>query len=68
LGAKWKDVAPIDERGRTAATRAKILGVGGVLGVASGVVTYLIGRRSEQLRIAASPTRNGVELGMSWAF
>lgn len=68
MGAKWKDVAPIDARGRSAATRAKILGVGGVLGVAGGVVTYLIGRHTEQLPLTVAPTRHGVELGMSWAF
>ena len=68
MGAKWKDVAPIDERGKTAAARAKILGAGGVLGVAGGIVTYLIGRHTEQLPVTVAPTRHGVELGMSWAF
>ena len=68
MGAKWRDVAPIDERGKTAATRAKILGAGGVLGVAGGIVTYLIGRHTEQLPVTVAPTRHGVELGMSWAF
>ncbi|HEY0993754.1 MAG TPA: tetratricopeptide repeat protein [Kofleriaceae bacterium] len=67
-GAKWKDVAPIDERGKTAAARAKILGAGGVLGVAGGIVAYLIGRHTEQLPVTVAPTRHGVELGMSWAF
>jgi hypothetical protein len=68
MGAKWKDIAPIDERGKTAATRAKILGAGGVLGIAGGVVTYLIGRHTERIPLAVASTRHGVELGMSWAF
>jgi tetratricopeptide (TPR) repeat protein len=67
-GAKWKDVAPTDERGKTASMRAKLLGAGGALGIAGGVVTYLIGRHSEQLPVTVATTRHGVELGMSWAF
>jgi tetratricopeptide (TPR) repeat protein len=67
-GAKWKDVAPIDERGKTAATRAKILGAGGALGIAGGIVTYLIGRHTERIPIAVASTSHSVELGMSWAF
>ena len=68
MGAKWKDVAPIDERGKTAATRAKILGAGGALGIAGGIVTYLIGRHTERIPIAVASTSHSVELGMSWAF
>jgi Tetratricopeptide repeat len=68
MGAKWKDVAPIDERGRRASRNAKILGAGGVLGVASGVVTYLIGRHTEHVPMTVTPRARGVELGMSWAF
>jgi tetratricopeptide (TPR) repeat protein len=67
-GARWKDVAPIDERGQTASTRAKLLGTGGALGIAGGVVTYLIGRSSGRLPVTVAPARQGVELGMSWAF
>jgi tetratricopeptide (TPR) repeat protein len=69
MGAKWKDIAPIDERGKTASSRAKILGAGGVLGIAGGIVTYLIGRHTERIPLAVASTRHGgVELGMSWAF
>ena len=66
-GAKWKDIAPIDARGQSAATVAKILGAGGALGVAGGVVTYLIGRHSER-PVLVAPTSHGVEVSMVWAF
>ena len=67
-GAKWKDLAPTDERGRSAATTAKLLGAGGALGVAGGLVTYLIGRHHEQPPVTVSPTRNGLAVGVRWAF
>jgi len=66
-GAKWKDVAPIDARGKSAATRAQLFGVGGALGVAGGVVTYLIGKHSEA-PLTVATTGHGVEVGMTWAF
>jgi tetratricopeptide (TPR) repeat protein len=67
-GAKWKDIAATDERGKAASSRARLLGAGGVLGVAGGIVTYMIGRHHERLPITVASTGNGVELGMSWAF
>ena len=67
MGARWKAVAPIDERGRSAATAAKIFGAGGALGVASGVVTYLVGRPLGA-PVMVSPKNRGVELNMLWAF
>jgi len=67
-GAKWKDIAPIDERGKTAATDAKIFGIGGALGLAGGLVTYMIGRHTERTPVAVAPTRHGVEVSMLWAF
>jgi len=70
-GGKWKDVAPIDARGQAAATRAKLFGAGGVLAVTGGVVTYLIGRHTEQQQLrslAVLPSSHGVEVGMLWAF
>jgi tetratricopeptide (TPR) repeat protein len=67
-GAKWKDVAPTDARGQTASTRAKLFGSGGALGIAGGIATYLIGRHKERVPVTVAPTRQGVELGMSWAF
>jgi tetratricopeptide (TPR) repeat protein len=68
MGAKWKDVAAIDASGKAAATRAKIFGAGAALGVAGGVVTYLIGKRTEQLPVTVAPTSHGVEVSMLWAF
>ncbi|MEO7729469.1 MAG: tetratricopeptide repeat protein [Kofleriaceae bacterium] len=67
-GAKWKDVAPIDARGKSAESRAQLFGVGGALGVAGGVVTYLIGKHTEQAPVTVVPTGHGVEVGMTWAF
>jgi tetratricopeptide (TPR) repeat protein len=67
-GAKWKDVAATDERGKAASSRAKILGAGGAIGVAGGIVTYLIGKHTERVPVTVATTRQGVELGMAWAF
>jgi tetratricopeptide (TPR) repeat protein len=68
MGARWKDVAPLDERGKTAATRAWMFGAGGALGVTGGLVTYLIGRRAERPPVAITPKANGVEVSMQWTF
>jgi tetratricopeptide (TPR) repeat protein len=68
MGAKWKDVAPIDERGRTAATRAKLFGAGSALGVTSGIVTYLIGKHTERLPLTVASRGRGVEVSMLWTF
>ena len=66
--AKWKDIAPLDARGKTAATNAQILAVGGALGVVGGIVTYVIGKHTERTPVAVVPTSRGVEVRMSWAF
>jgi hypothetical protein len=66
--AKWKDIAPIDARGKTSATNARILAVGGALGVVGGIVTYVIGKHTERTPVAVVPTGHGVEVSMSWAF
>jgi tetratricopeptide (TPR) repeat protein len=68
MGAQWKDIAPIDDRGRTAARTAKLLGTGGALGIASGVVMYMIGRHTERPPVAVGPLGHGVEVSMSWAY
>ncbi len=68
-GAKWKDVAPIDERGKAASSRAQLLGVGGALVLTGGVITYLIGKHTERtLPVTVVPRGRGVEVGMTWAF
>lgn len=70
-GGKWKDIQPIDERGKTASSRAWGFGIGGALGVTAGVVTYLVGRHTEQTSgrsFAVAPTNRGVQVGMSWSF
>jgi tetratricopeptide (TPR) repeat protein len=67
-GAKWKNIAPLDERGKASAARAKLLGAGGALGVAGGIVTYLIGRHTEQPPITVLPTSRGAQLNVLWAF
>jgi len=67
-GAKWKDIAATDARGRSAATTAKVFGTGGALGLAGGIVTYLIGRHNEQPPVTIATTRHGVAIGARWAF
>lgn len=66
--ANWKDVAPLDARGRTAARTAQLFGTGGALGIAGGVVMYVIGRHTVHPPVAVGPMGHGVEVNMSWAF
>jgi tetratricopeptide repeat protein len=67
-GGRWSDIAPNDARGKSAATAARWFGAGGALGVASGIVTYLIGRRDEGPPLTVATTRHGVEFGVRWAY
>jgi tetratricopeptide (TPR) repeat protein len=67
-GAKWKDVAATDARGKSAARTAKLFGAGGAIGVVGGIVTYLIGRHTERAPVTVVPTSRGAEVSMSWAF
>jgi hypothetical protein len=68
MHAKWKDIAPIDTRGKAAATKAQRLGAGGALGIATGIAMYLIGRHTAKTAVTVAPAGRGVEVGMSWAF
>jgi tetratricopeptide (TPR) repeat protein len=67
-GARWKDVAPADERGRSAASAAKLFGIGGAIGLTGGLVTYLIGRHDEQTPVMVATTRHSVSIDVRWAF
>jgi tetratricopeptide (TPR) repeat protein len=67
-GGQWKDIAHSDARGRWAATTAQLFGAGGALGIASGIVTYLIGKRDEQPPVMVAPTRHGLSVGVRWTF
>ncbi|HEU4730943.1 MAG TPA: tetratricopeptide repeat protein [Kofleriaceae bacterium] len=70
-GDKWKDIAPIDERGKTAAADARIFGIGGALGLASGVTLYLLGRHTERAArpvMSVTPTSHGAEASVRWRF
>lgn len=67
-GGKWQQIAPIDDRGQSASTRAKLFGAGGALGLAGGIVTYLIGRRDEGPPVTVTTTRHGLEVGVRWAY
>jgi tetratricopeptide (TPR) repeat protein len=67
-GGKWADIAPVDERGKSAATVAKVFGAGGALGLASGIVTYLIGRHNEGPPLTVSPISHGLQVGVRWAY
>jgi tetratricopeptide (TPR) repeat protein len=67
-GGRWADIAPIDARGKSAATTATWFGAGGALGLAGGVVTYLIGRGHEGPPLTVATARNGLQLGVRWAY
>jgi tetratricopeptide (TPR) repeat protein len=66
--AKRKDIAPIDARGKSAATTAKIFGACGALGVGSGVVMYLMGKHSKRPPVTVTPRGGGAEVSMRWTF
>lgn len=66
--AHGNDVARIDARGQAAAATARVLGIGGALGVGAGVVMYVIGRRTEAAAVTVAPTSHGVEVSRSWIF
>lgn len=68
MGAKWKDIAPIDERGKSAADRAKLFGAGGAIGVVGGVVMYLVGKHGERPPVVVSPTTRGAQVSVGWVF
>lgn len=67
-GGRRSDIAAIDARGQTAATRATVLGIGGALSVTGGVLSYLLGRSHAAPPVTVASTRHGVELGVRWAF
>lgn len=67
-GGRWADIGPLDARGKSAATTATWFGAGGALGLAGGIVTYLIGRRNEGPPLTVATTRNGLQLGVRWAY
>jgi hypothetical protein len=67
-GGRWSDIAPIDARGKSAATTAKLFGAGGALGLAGGIVTYLIGRHDEGPPLTVATSRHGLQLGVRWAY
>jgi len=65
---KGGPVGAIDQHGESAATDARILAIGGGLGVATGVVLYLLGRHDEQSPVVVAPTAHGAQVSMRWAF
>jgi tetratricopeptide (TPR) repeat protein len=67
-GGKWQQIAPLDDRGQSAATKAKLFGAGGALGLAGGIVTYLIGRRDEGPPVTVATTQHGFEVGVRWKY
>src|SRR5262249_51279869 len=67
-GLPWAEVAPTDARGKSAATTARLFGAGGALGLAGGIVTYLIGKRDEGPPITVATSRHGVQLGVRWTY
>jgi len=67
-GARQQDVAARDADGRSASKTAKVFGAGGAIGLAGGIVTYLVGRHNEHPPVTVSTSRHSVELGLTWAF
>jgi tetratricopeptide (TPR) repeat protein len=67
-GAPWKEVAPVDQRGKSASTNAKVFGGGAAVGIAGGVAMYLLGRHTENMPVTIVPTTRGAQVSMSWAF
>jgi len=67
-GGRWRDIAPIDQRGRSAASSAVAFGVGGVLGIASGIAMYAIGRHTESAPMTLSASSHGVAVSARWRF
>lgn len=63
------NVGALDASGESSATNARILAIGGGVGVATGVVLYMLGRRDEQSAVAVAPTAHGgAAVSMRWAF
>ncbi|HET9622509.1 MAG TPA: tetratricopeptide repeat protein [Kofleriaceae bacterium] len=62
------NVGAIDDRGESAASTARVLAIGGGLGLAAGVVMYVIGRRDEQAPVVVAPTTRGAAVSMRWSF
>jgi tetratricopeptide (TPR) repeat protein len=63
------NVGALDQRGESAASNARILAIGGGVGVVSGVVMYMLGRRDEQAPVVVAPlARGGAQVSMRWAF
>ncbi|HEY6177065.1 MAG TPA: tetratricopeptide repeat protein, partial [Kofleriaceae bacterium] len=67
-GDKWQQIAPIDDRGQSAATKAKLFGAGGAVGIVGGIVTYLLGRRDEGPPVTVATTPHGLEVGVRWKY
>lgn len=63
-----KNVGELDDRGHDSERKARILAVGGGLGVATGVVLYVLGRRAEASPVAITPTAGGARVSMGWSF
>jgi hypothetical protein len=68
-GGRGKDVAALDQRGRSAATNARISAATGALGIAGGIVMYVIGKHTEQAPpLTVAPMGHGATVSMRWAF
>ncbi|HEY0192115.1 MAG TPA: hypothetical protein VGC42_13435, partial [Kofleriaceae bacterium] len=65
-----KDVGALDDRGHSDASKARILAIGGGLGIVGGIVMYMIGRHDEPAPVALGPvTRgHGATVHMGWSF
>ncbi len=68
-GKDTRDVMALDARGRRDATIATVLGVGGVVAVASGAALYGLGHHYEHVKhVVIAPHAGGAAVSMSWGF
>ena len=68
-GGKWADIKDVDARGKRSATIATVLGIGGGVAAASGIVLWAVGRHYEEAQhVAVVPNTRGAQVSLSWAF
>lgn len=68
-GGKWADIKDVDARGKRSATIGTILGIGGGVAAASGIVLWAVGRHYEEAQhVAVVPTARGAQVSLVWGF
>jgi len=70
-GDKWKNIAPIAERGERSASYARAFAIGGGVAAIAGVTVYLLGQRAERnafVPVSVTPAKRGAEVSLAWQF